>query len=802
MSNKYNQKKQSEQGLNLLGKVIPQAIDVEEAVLGALMTETKSFHRIEGKLSKEDFYLPKHQLIFEAMNNLSLRNEPIDILTIAEEIKKMGEIDTVSPVEIVNLSSRVASSVHLEYHCSILNEKSLKRKLISVTSDIQNQSFDESIGASETLENLEKSFTDLNNKSSGYESIGINEAIQLAINKANQAQVDHQSGKITAIPTHLNALDRAFEGGWRSPDLIILGGRPSMGKALRSDEVILTPKGWVKNIDLKIGDEVVSIDGKQSFVKGIYPKGKLKTYEVEFSDGRVVECCENHLWEVNSSRFRDKTKVIETKELIRLLSLERYKRRISIPLFCGEFGDEKDFIIHPYILGVLLGDGSCGSSLRWCKPDKFIANKISGILDENHSVNELKYNFYSIVGNGNSNNLLTEYDKLGLKNKRSFEKFIPETYLNSSREQRLHLLNGLLDTDGDVDKNGAICFNSTSKQLANDVQSLCWSLGYKCSIRKRKSYLYGVRHKDSYRLVIGSHNPQELFSLPRKKERAIYRDIKPLTIVSIKEKGVEDCQCISVSHPRRLYITRDYIVTHNTQHSLSIAMSAANAGLDCLFVSIEMTSVQLVNRLLLESDNISSYNLRTGQLRADEWQALDDRIGALTNKALHIADNHNIRYLSNIKTEARRLHRKGKLKLLIIDYLQLIKTNMRFERRQLEVAHITGELKALAKELEIPIIALSQLSRPAKGMAVKEPDLEDLREAGDIEQDADIVVFIHKPDYYNPSLSEWKNKGMLLIRKSREGVRNEGVMFEHDDRYKKIFDCNNTPSSSQSDVPF
>ena len=135
--------------------------------------------------------------------------------------------------------------------------------------------------------------------------------------------------------------------------------------------------------------------------------------------------------------------------------------------------------------------------------------------------------------------------------------------------------------------------------------------------------------------------------MPRKKERAIYREIKPLTIVSIKEKGIEDCQCISVSHTRRLYITRDYIVTHNTQHSLSIAMSAANAGLDCLFVSIEMTSIQLVNRLLLESDNISSYNLRTGQMRVDEWKALDDRIGALTNKALHIADNHNIRYYTS-----------------------------------------------------------------------------------------------------------------------------------------------------------
>ena len=129
---------------------------------------------------------------------------------------------------------------------------------------------------------------------------------------------------------------------------------------------------------------------------------------------------------------------------------------------------------------------------------------------------------------------------------------------------------------------------------------------------------------------------------------------------------------------------------------------------------------------------------------------------------------------------------------------------MKFGTRQLEIAYITGELKALAKELDIPIILLSQLSRPIKGAAVKEPQLEDLREGGDIEQDADIVLFIHKPDYYNPEAQDsngvlWKNRGKLIIAKYREGARNNTIIFSHDDRYKKIFDYE-TPAHSYSPI--
>ena len=602
-----------------------------------------------------------------------------------------------------------------------------------------------------------------------------------------------EKGIDISIKTGLTELNREFNGGFRAPDLIIIGGRPSMGKALPMNAKVLTPKGFVLNKDLKIGDSVASIDGKRSIVTGIYPQGVIKTYEIEFSDGRKRECCGEHLWEVNSSKFTNKKKVLTTLQIKDYLSKVRYNGRMSIPMYSGVFGYRKEFIINPYLMGVLLGDGmlTCGAS--WCKPDKFIVEKISKLIDERYVISEYSGNRFSITSNRNKNMYIDELSRYELLNKRSYERFIPYEYMDASRSQRLELLNGLLDTDGDVDKLGSISYNSTSERLANDVQELCWSLGYRCSIRKRKSYLNGEMMRDSYRLNISSKNQCELFDLPRKKERVKNRKVKPLTIVSVKEKSFTECQCISVSHERALYITDDYIVTHNTQFALHFAKHAAYSRKQVLFISIEMTASQLADRLLLEDDRISMYNLRTGNLSNDEWGYLDKRAGELYNLNINIADNHNIRYINNIKSEARRMKRKDKLDIMFIDYLGLIRTNMKFGTRDLEIGYITGELKNLAKELNIPIVLLSQLSRPPKGISVKEPQLEDLRESGNIEQDADVVMFIHRPSYYDPTVTNslgesWDNKGKLIISKYREGARNRDIIFKHDDAFKKIFD--------------
>lgn len=240
-----------------------------------------------------------------------------------------------------------------------------------------------------------------------------------------------------------------------------------------------------------------------------------------------------------------------------------------------------------------------------------------------------------------------------------------------------------------------------------------------------------------------------------------------------------------------------------TQLATSFAKTAGSTDNDCLFVSIEMTKIQLLLRMLTEDDGIDFDRLKTGKLTAEEWSFLESRIPELINLKINIADDSKIKYLNNIKSLARKLHRQGKLKMMIIDYLQLIRTKLQFQNRDIEIGYITGELKSLAKELNIPIILLSQLNRPKQGEKVTTPKLTDLRESGNIEQDADIVAFVHRPSYYDPNIEDsrgvpWKNRGKLIFAKYRDGAPFE-IIFQHNERFKKIWDYD---QYGNSDRPF
>ena len=187
----------------------------------------------------------------------------------------------------------------------------------------------------------------------------------------------------------------------------------------------------------------------------------------------------------------------------------------------------------------------------------------------------------------------------------------------------------------------------------------------------------------------------------------------------------------------------------------------------CLFISIEMIAEQLIMRILTEDERVNLHDMKSGQLSEESWKAIDETVSQFENSSLYIADDHNIRSLRNIKSLARKLSRQNKLDLLVIDYLQLIKTEQAFGTRDLEIGHITGELKNLAKELSIPVILLAQLSRPPKGVKVQIPVLSDLRESGNIEQDADKVIFPHRPSYYDQqavdsNYNSWENRVFLL----------------------------------------
>jgi replicative DNA helicase len=183
--------------------------------------------------------------------------------------------------------------------------------------------------------------------------------------------------------------------------------------------------------------------------------------------------------------------------------------------------------------------------------------------------------------------------------------------------------------------------------------------------------------------------------------------------------------------------------------------------------SLEMSKEELAQRLLCSEARIDAMRLRTGFLEESDWPRLTRAMNILCDAPIYIDDTPGLSVME-MRSKARRLKSKSGIELLIIDYIQLIKGSTRTENRNQEISEISRALKGLSKELNIPIIAISQLSREVEKRQDKRPMLSDLRESGAIEQEADMVIFIYRDDYYNPH-SEKKNKAEVIIAKQRSG---------------------------------
>lgn len=206
-----------------------------------------------------------------------------------------------------------------------------------------------------------------------------------------------------------------------------------------------------------------------------------------------------------------------------------------------------------------------------------------------------------------------------------------------------------------------------------------------------------------------------------------------------------------------------------TAFALNIAQNVATKTDENVAIfSLEMGAEQLVMRMLCAEGNINAQNLRTGALTSDDWQKLTIAMGTLSNSGIYIDDTPGVR-VNEIRSKCRRLKQETGLGMIVIDYLRLIAGSGRGgENRQQEVSEISRSLKALARELEVPVIALSQLSRSVEQRQDKRPMMSDIRESGSIEQDADIVAFLYREDYYD---REGENDGTIeiIIAKQRNG---------------------------------
>ena len=434
---------------NSYGHLQPQALDMEQAVLGALMIDKDAFSIVSEILRPETFYEPRNQKIYQAIQTLNMSERPVDIMTVTEQLKKDGTLEDVGgPAYIMDLSSHVASSAHIEYHSRVLAQKFMARQLISFASVIETKAFDETQDVDELMQEAEGSLFELSQKNMRQDYTQIDPVVKNAVDILQRAAANTDG--LTGISTGYTDLDDKTSG-WQNSDLVIIAGRPAMGK---------------------------------------------------------------------------------------------------------------------------------------------------------------------------------------------------------------------------------------------------------------------------------------------------------------------------------------------TAFALSLAKNIAiDNRIPVAFFSLEMSNVQLVNRLISNVCEISGKKILNGQLDQEEWKRLDSRLRRLQGAPLYVDDTPGMS-IFELRTKARRLVREKGVRIIMIDYLQLMNANgARFGSRQEEVSTISRSLKGLAKELDIPILALSQLNRGVEGREGNEgkrPMLSDLRESGAIEQDADMVCFVHRPEYYRIFQDEHGNDlhGMaqIIIAKHRKGATGDVLL--------------------------
>jgi replicative DNA helicase len=791
---------QVSQQLYEIGKLPPQAVELEEAVLGALMLEKDALTAVIDILQPKSFYKEAHGRIFGAIQNLFQRSEPIDILTVTQELKRTGELEIVGGAYYISqLTNRVASSANVEFHARIIAQKYIQRELIRISSDTIRDAYEETADVFDLLDHAERNLFSVveGNIRKNYDKMSslISQAMQQI-----EAAKNQKSG-VSGVPSGFTDLDR-MTSGWQNSDLVILAARPAMGKCLGKGTKVVMFDGTLKNVeDVQAGDLLMGDDSTSRMVMGIN-RGQENMYWVHQNHGISYRVNESHILSLKRSRNEGPHKHgdilnIEVKDY--LTKTDKFKsnyKGYKVPI---EF-EEQNLAVNPYFLGLWLGDGHSYSS-RITNTDEEVIQFINEYADElelefveykqenrtnNYAITKGargKQDFFSIQG---------ELRKLDLIR----NKHIPHNYVANSTQNRLQLLAGLIDSDGHYSEEFNVYeITQKNERLAKDIKFLCDSLGFKTSLKTKKAQITDRNYEcDVYRVRISGNIEIIPVKVERKKarERNAISDWRQTGITVAFDK-FDDYYGFEIDG-NHLFLLEDMTVTHNTAFVLTLARNAAvDFQRPIAVFSLEMASVQLVQRLISAEAELPAEKLKKGQLVDHEMQQLHVKIGKLSEAPLFIDDTPALS-IFEMRAKCRRLKAQHDIQMVVVDYLQLMTTggdNSRGNREQ-EISTISRSLKSIAKELNIPVIALSQLSRAVETRGGdKRPQLSDLRESGAIEQDADMVLFIHRPEYYGMTQDAEGNSthGMaeIIIAKHRNGAVGS-VNLRFIDRLAKFMD--------------
>lgn len=382
---------------------------------------------------------------------------------------------------------------------------------------------------------------------------------------------------ITLAPQQIEAADAV--GTWLSdfdPDdkpFFYLGGYAGTGKAQPLDAIVWTPYGHVAMGALEVGDQVIGADGKPTFVTGVFPQGRKEAFRLTFRDGSQTTCSADHLWTVYpGTKSKAPAQTLPLKDIM-AAGLFYIDKRRNAPMFkykipmCQpvEFSTPHP-AVDAYLIGALIGDGYCtGSTVTLCCNDPEIVERIKMQLPADFAVISSQASgclrhVIKDTADSKYNRLKAHLERLGL-NVHSYEKFIPSEYLFAPLPSRILLLRGLMDTDGSITEGNRVSFSTSSIRLAQDFITLIRSLGGVARLHR-----YERLDKGSCEYQIGVRLDLNPFSLERKARRWRSSGKNPASryLINVESIGEVEQQCISVSGPEGLYLTDDFIVTHNT----------------------------------------------------------------------------------------------------------------------------------------------------------------------------------------------------------------------------------------------
>ncbi len=769
------------------GRTPPQDHAAEQSVLGAVLLSKDAIADVLEAITGTDFYRPAHELIYDAVIDLYGRGEPADAVTVAAELSRRGDLGRVGGAPYLHeLVSGVPIAANAGYYAEIVREKAILRRLVDAGTKIAQLGYAGAGQVDDTVDRAQAEIFSVTERRASEDYLPLSEIMAGTLDEIEA--ISAHDGGMSGVPTGFADLDE-LTNGLQGGQMVIVAARPALGKALALDTPLPTPEGWTTMGEVAVGDRLIGADGRATRVVAATDVMRGRScYEVTFSDGARIVADAAHQWltetravrkaraEVSASRHATTTRpligsVVTTEQLaatVRVGTDERLNHSVvnAAPVTLPD----ADLLVAPYTLGVWLGDGHTASA-RFASADPEIASLVE--LDGyvvGHA-GRLLYHVGLPVGgkvkmfsrsvggprcpdcggpssgtrrcascHAHHGTVQARLRTIGVLN----DKHIPTAYLRASERQRRALLAGLLDTVGTATNCGSVQFVVRDHRLADDAYELIVSLGYKCSRTAER-----VRGRDEAHSTFHILNftcTDDVFRLARKV--AAHRERRPVTLARIGRRLIRSVdrvdsvpvRCVQVDNVDHLYLAgRSMVPTHNSTLGLDLCRSASiKHGMTSAIFSLEMSRNEITMRLLSAEARIAMNHMRNGHMTNDDWSRLARKMGEVHSAPLFIDDSPNLTMME-IRAKSRRLKQRHELRLLVVDYLQLLSSGKRVESRQVEVSEFSRQLKLLAKELDVPIVAISQLNRGAEQRTDKRPLLSDLRESGCLTADTRLM---------------------------------------------------------------